>query len=207
MPTLPVLNSRGEAAGEVSLPEALFGVEPNEAVVHQAVVTYLANQRQGTASTRTRGMVRGGGRKPWRQKGTGRARQGSRRAAHWTGGGVVFGPHPRDYRMALPRKMRALALASALSDKVANGLLTVVDEIALERGQTREMAALLAAVGVEAPVLILLDRWHEAVVRASRNLPGVELAIAEGINTYQVVAAARLLVTKAALARLEEIKQ
>jgi len=207
MPTLPLYNSKGEQAGEVSLSEALFGVEPHQPVVHQAVVAHLANQRQGTASTRTRGLVRGGGHKPWRQKGTGRARQGTRSAPHWRGGGVAFGPHPRDYRIALPKRMKALAFASALSDKVASGLLTVVDRMGLESPTTRAMVTLLANLGVAAPVLVLVEALEDDLVRAARNLPGVELVTADQLNTYQVLAAARLLATKGALDRLQEMKQ
>ncbi len=204
MPTLPLYNSKGEQAGEVSLADGLFGVEPNEPVVHQAVTAYLANQRQGTASTRTRGMVSGGGKKPYRQKGTGRARQGTRRAPHYPGGGVVFGPHPRDYRMALPKKMRALAFASALSDKVAAGRVTVVDQIAPETATTKAMAGLLAALGLAGqPLLVVAEELAGPLVLAARNLAGVDLVTAAELNTYQVVSASRLLVTKGALERLE----
>ena len=204
MPTLPVYNSKGEAAGEVTLAEALFAVEPNEPVVHQAVVTFLANQRQGTASTRGRSEVRGGGHKPWRQKGTGRARQGTRTAPHWKGGGVAFGPKPRNYRQALPKRMRELAFACALSDKLASGLVKVVNQLELAEATTRSMAGLLARLEVAGPVLVVMDEPDPVVTQASGNLPGVRLVRADELNTYQVVAAAQLLFTQAALARLEE---
>jgi large subunit ribosomal protein L4 len=192
---VPVKSVTGEVVRQIALDERVFGIEPNIAVVHQAVVAQLANRRRGTHSTKTRGMVAGGGRKPWRQKGTGRARQGSIRAPHWRGGGVVFGPHPRSYHQALPRKMRRLALRSVLSAKLRDGELVVLDKIELPQPKTREMRAVLERLGVADSALVVLGARDEAVKRAAANLPKVRTVLPEGANLVDMLTHRWLLLT------------
>src|SRR5262245_29682563 len=182
----PVRSLPGAAVGTLALDDRVFGIEPNRAVLHQAVVAQLANRRQGTADTRTRGEVRGGGKKPWRQKGTGRARQGSTRAPHWRGGGVVFGPHPRSYHQRLPRKMRRLALRSALSDKVANDGLVVVEDFTLSESRTKVMIAALEALGATSGrTIIVLPAPDPNLRRASGNLQHVHVALPNGLSVVE----------------------
>jgi large subunit ribosomal protein L4 len=204
MTSVDVKNIKGEVVGSFDLDDSVFGVEPNRAVVHQAVVAQLANQRKGTADTKTRGEVRGGTHKMWRQKGTGRARQGDRRAPHWTGGGVVFGPHPRSYHKDLPRKMRRIAMKSALSSRVAESTLTVVDELALTAPKTREIRGILTALGVNRSALIVLGERDEAVARASRNLPEVRAVTPGGLCLLDVLKFRHVILTKAAVEALTE---
>ena len=204
MPKVSVYNQQGQPVGEIELSETVFGAEVNEALLHQAVVTYLANQRQGTASTKTRGEVSGGGRKPWRQKGLGRARHGSIRSPIWVGGGVVFGPKPRDYRLGMPKKARRAALRSALSAKVREGALIVLDDLQLPEPKTKEMAAVLKRLSSDRKPLIVLAERNPNVELSARNLPGADTAQAEDINVYQVLAHDRLVITRAAVAKLEE---
>jgi large subunit ribosomal protein L4 len=199
-----VVNVKGQKVGELALSDAVFGVESNEGLVHEAVVAYLASQRAGTHDTKTRGEVRGGGRKPWRQKGTGRARQGSIRAPQWPGGGTVFGPTPRSYAYKLPKKMRRLALKSALSAKVKAEEIVVLDDLALAEAKTKEMAAVLGALGA-AQALVVTSAPNETVELAARNLPGVKTAAADGLNVYDVLAHDRLVITKDAVAKVEEV--
>ena len=187
MPKIDIKNVRGETVGSLDLDDQVFGIEPRESVVHQAVVAQLANQRRGTHDTKTRSEVAGGGRKPWRQKGTGRARQGSTRAPHWRGGGVTFGPHPRSYEQAIPRKMRRLAMRSALSAKVADSALLVVDDLALPSHRTRDLVTVLGALGLAEGALIVLDERNDAVTRASGNLPGVHAVTPPGLNLLDVL--------------------
>ena len=198
MTSVDVKNIKGEVVGSFDLDDRVFGVEPNRAVVHQAVVAQLANQRKGTADTKTRGEVRGGTHKMWRQKGTGRARQGDRRAPHWRGGGVVFGPHPRSYHKDLPRKMRRIAMKSALSSRVAESALTVVDELALTAPKTREVRGILTALGVDRSALIVLAERDEAVARASRNLPEVRAVTPGGLCLLDVLKFRRIIMTRSA---------
>ena len=195
----------GKVVGTATLDDRVFGIEPNRAVLHQAVVAQLANQRQGTADTRTRAEVRGGGRKPWRQKGTGRARQGSIRAPHWRGGGIVFGPHPRDYHQRLPRKMRRLALRSALSDKMASGDIIVVEELTLEETRTKLLLSTLQALAVNGKTIIVLAEADDTVRRASGNLPNVHVALPNGLNVLELIKADTLLFSRAALAPVTEL--
>jgi large subunit ribosomal protein L4 len=192
---VPVKSVTGEVVRQIALDERVFGIKPNIAVVHQAVVAQLANRRRGTHSTKTRGMVAGGGRKPWRQKGTGRARQGSIRAPHWRGGGVVFGPHPRSYHQDLPRKMRRLALRSVLSAKLRDGELVVLDKIELPQPKTREMRAVLERLGVADSALVVLGTRDEAVKRAAANLPKVRTVLPEGANLVDMLTHRWLLLT------------
>ena len=200
-----VYNMSGELVGEIELSEAVFGITPNAAVVHDVVKNHLANCRQGTQSALTRAEVSGGGRKPWRQKGTGRARQGSTRAPQWTHGGIVFAPKPRDYSYTLNKKSRRLALKSALSAKAAEAAIVVIDEIKMEAPKTAQFAAFLNAVGVQGKALVVTAEACENVVKSGRNIPGCEVTFANLINVYDVVNAGQLVVDKAALAKIEEV--
>ena len=184
---LPVLNMAGETVGEIELQDYVFGIEPNIPVMHQALVRQLANARLGTHKTKTRAEVRGGGRKPWRQKGTGRARQGSIRAPQWKGGGTVFGPRPRSYAQKMNRKMRRLALRSALSVKAAENQIVVLDELKLDQPKTKEMAALLDRLGLSDRVLILLPEAEPTVELAARNLPSVKTLRATCLNVRDLL--------------------
>ena len=200
-----VLDMSGKVVGEIELSEALFGVEVNEAVVHDAVKNHLANKRQGTQSALTRAEVSGGGRKPWRQKGTGRARQGSTRAPQWTHGGIVFTPKPRDYSYSLNKKSRRLALKSALSAKAAEANIIVIDSIKMEAPKTSEFAKFLKAVGAENKALVVTAAADQNVVKSGRNIPGCEVTFANLLNVYDVVNANKLVVDQAALAKIVEV--
>jgi len=200
-----VYNMSGELVGEIELSEAVFGVTPNQSVVHDMVKNHLANLRQGTQSALTRAEVSGGGRKPWRQKGTGRARQGSTRAPQWTHGGIVFAPKPRDYSFSLNKKSRRLALKSVLSAKVAEANLIVIDEIKMDAPKTAAFAKFLKAVGVESKALVVTAEADANVVKSGRNIPGCEVTFANLINVYDVINANKLVVDKAALAKIEEV--
>ena len=200
-----VYNMSGELVGEIELSEAVFGVTPNQAVVHDVVKNHLANLRQGTQSALTRAEVSGGGRKPWRQKGTGRARQGSTRAPQWTHGGIVFAPKPRDYSYTLNKKSRRLALKSVLSAKVSEANLIVIDSIKMEAPKTSEFAKFLKAVGAEGKALVVTAAADQNVVKSGRNIPGCEITFANLINVYDVINANKLVVDKAALAKIEEV--
>ena len=200
-----VYNMSGELVGEIELSEAVFGINPNESVVHDMVKNHLANKRQGTQSALTRAEVSGGGRKPWRQKGTGRARQGSTRAPQWTHGGIVFAPKPRDYSYSLNKKAKRLALKSALSAKVAETNLVVIDSIKMDAPKTAEFAKFLKAVGCDTKTLVVTAAADQKVVKSGRNIPGCEITFASLINVYDVVNANKLVVDKAALAKIEEV--
>ena len=200
-----VYNMSGELVGEIELAEAVFGITPNESVVHDVVKNHLANTRQGTQSALTRAEVSGGGRKPWRQKGTGRARQGSTRAPQWTHGGIVFAPKPRDYSYTLNKKSRRLALKSALSAKAAETAIIVIDEIKMAAPKTAEFAKFLNAVGANGKTLVVTAAKDENVIKSGRNIPGCEITFANLINVYDIVNASKLVVDKAALATIEEV--
>lgn len=202
--TVKVLNMSGSEVGSVELNENIFGVEVNEHVMHQAVVQYLANQRQGTKSAKTRAEVRGGGRKPWRQKGTGRARQGSIRSPQWTGGGVVFAPKPRDFSFKLNKKVKRLALKSALTTKVNNEKFVVVDEIKLNEIKTKEMKKVLDSLNVNKG-LVVLEENNKNVLLSTRNIPNVKTAGVNTINVYDILKYESFVVTKEALAKIEEV--
>jgi large subunit ribosomal protein L4 len=195
----------GNVVGEIELSEALFGVEVNESVVHDVVKNHLANCRQGTQSALTRAEVSGGGRKPWRQKGTGRARQGSTRAPQWTHGGIVFAPKPRSYAYTLNKKVKRLALKSALSAKVAENNLVVIDSIKMDSIKTKTFANFLNAVGAEKKPLVVTAEADQIVVKSGRNIPGCEVTFANLLNVYDIVNANKLVVDKAALAKIEEV--
>ena len=204
MPTISVFDMTGKEVSTMELSESVFGIEPNAYVMHQAVVAYLANQRQGTQSTLTRTEVAGGGRKPWRQKGTGHARQGSIRAPQWTHGGVALGPKPRSYRLALNKKVKRLALKSAFSSKVLDGDMIVVDKIEAAEFKTKNMVAMLSALGVTRKALVVLPEMDEKVIKSMANIPGVKTA-ATGVNTYDVVNADKLILSLDAAKKLEEV--
>lgn len=195
----------GKEVEKMDLAEAVFGIEPNQPAMHDAVVAYLANQRQGTQSALTRSEVSGGGRKPWRQKGTGHARQGSIRAPQWRHGGVVFAPKPRDYRISLNKKVKRLAMKSALSSKVLDSEMVVVDRIALDAYKTKEIAAMLKALGSEKKALIVLPRTDEKVAASAANIPGVKTAAVNTLSVYDILNADRFIVAKEAVSRIEEV--
>jgi len=205
MPKTFVYDMSGKQVGEIELSTAVFGVEPNAAVVHDVVKNHLANCRQGTQSALTRAEVSGGGRKPWRQKGTGRARQGSTRAPQWTHGGIVFAPKPRSYAYTLNKKVKRLALKSALSAKVAENNLVVIDSIKMDSVKTKTFAGFLNAVGAEKKPLVVTAEADLNIVKSGRNIPGCEITFANLLNVYDVVNANKLVVDKAALAKIEEV--
>ena len=200
-----VYNMSGEQVGEIELSEAVFGIEPNAAVVHDSVKNHLANKRQGTQSALTRAEVSGGGRKPWRQKGTGRARQGSTRAPQWTHGGIVFAPKPRSYAYTLNKKVKRLALKSALSAKAAENNIVVIDSIKMDSIKTKTFANFLNAVGAEKKPLVVTAEADQIVVKSGRNIPGCEVTFANLLNVYDIVNANKLVVDKAALQKIEEV--
>ena len=205
MPSVKVLNMAGNEVGEITLSDVIFGAEVNGAVLHAAVRAYLMNQRQGTQSTLTRTEVSGGGKKPWRQKGTGRARQGSTRAPQWTHGGVALGPKPRDYRVTLNKKTKRAALYSALSAKVAEGNLIVVDEIVCTEFKTKTIVNMLNALGAEKKALIVLPEVDKTVIKSSANIPGVVTTLYNTINVYDILNADKFIISKAAVEKLEEV--
>ncbi len=204
MPKTFVFDMSGKQVGEIELSAAVFGVEPNAAVVHDVVKNHLANCRQGTQSALTRAEVSGGGRKPWRQKGTGRARQGSTRAPQWTHGGIVFAPKPRDYSYSLNKKVKRLALKSVLSDKAAQGKVIVVDDLSLAEIKTKTMNAFLNTVEAGKAVVVT-NEVNENVVKSARNIPGVVTTTATLLSVYDIVNAQTFIVDKAALATIEEV--
>lgn len=226
MPEITLYNKEGQEIGSLSLPETVFGVEPNTVLIHQAVTTEEANSRQGTADTKTRGEIRGGGRKPWRQKGTGRARQGSTRAPHWRHGGVVFGPHPRSYNKAFPKKMRQGAMRSALSAKVADGEVIGLDEFMLTQIKTKQVVETLNRLPLTRPmkthhfegmgnrvegskekpfqVLLIIPEYDEVLLKSCRNIPYLTLRYAPNFSVRDVVKAGRVVLSKGAIATIEE---
>ena len=205
MPNVKVLNMSGQEVGEVTLSDAVFGIEPNESVVHDVVKNHLANCRQGTQSALTRAEVSGGGKKPWRQKGTGHARQGSTRAPQWTHGGIVFAPKPRSYSYVLNKKVKRLALKSVLSAKVAEGKLVVIDAIKLDAIKTADFRKFLDAVKVDGKALVVTPAVDTVVVKSARNIPGVLTTPAVQLNVYDILNAQYLVVDQAALAKIEEV--
>jgi large subunit ribosomal protein L4 len=205
MPKVDIVNMKGDKVGEVELNDAVFGIEPNAVAIHAVVRAQLANKRQGTQSALTRAEVSGGGAKPWRQKGTGRARQGSTRSPQWRKGGVVFAPKPRDYRIEVNRKLRRLALKSALSAKVRDGELTVLDAMNLDKPRTKDMAAALATLNAGTKTLIVLDEPNENVELSARNLPYVKTIVSGTINVYDLVNCQRVLLTQKAAQAISEV--
>ena len=205
MSSMKVLNMAGAEVGTVELSDAIFGIEPNPVVVHEVVKNHLANCRQGTQSALTRAEVSGGGRKPWRQKGTGHARQGSTRAPQWTHGGIVFAPKPRDYSYVLNKKVKRLALKSVLSAKAAEGKLVVIDSIKMDAIKTAEFRKFLNAVKVDGKAVIVTPEVDTVIVQSARNIPGVLTTIANMLNVYDIINAQYLVVDQAALAKIEEV--
>ena len=205
MPKTNVYDMSGKQVGEIELSAAVFGIEPNASVVHDVVKNHLANCRQGTQSALTRAEVSGGGKKPWRQKGTGRARQGSTRAPQWTHGGIVFAPKPRDYSYTLNKKVKRLALKSVLSAKAAADAIVVIDSIEMKEIKTKEFAKFLAAVGAESKPMVVTAEPNRNVVLSGRNIPGCTVAFANIINVYDILNAKKLVLDKAALAKIEEV--
>jgi len=205
MPEVKVLDMKGKVIGEVKLSEAVFGIEPNIGAVHATIKNHLANRRQGTQSALTRAEVRGGGAKPHRQKGTGRARQGSKSVPHYTHGGVAFAPKPRSYRYSLNKKLKRLALKSALSLKAANDSVIVVDKLKMKDIKTKDFIKFLAAIGVEGKALVVTKELDNNVVLSARNIPGVKTTFASLLNTYDIMDAKTFIVDKAALPKIEEV--
>ena len=205
MPTISVYDMTGKQTGSMELSADVFGIEPNVAVMHSAVINYLANQRQGTQSTKTRSEVSGGGRKPWRQKGTGHARQGSTRSPQWTHGGIALGPKPRSYRFALPKKVRRLALKSAFSSKVMADEMLVLESLSLEEIKTKTIVNMLNALGADRKVLLVLPEKDEKIVLSARNIPGVKTALVNTLNVYDILNCDKFIVVKDAVAQLEEV--
>ena len=205
MANVAVYDMSHNQVGEISLNDEFFNVEMNAGLLHQAVVLQLASQRLGTHATKTRGLVRGGGRKPWRQKGTGRARAGSTRSPLWVGGGTVFGPHPRKYGFTMPRKQRRLALKCALSDKVASGDFIVLDDLQFDAPKTKSVVKMLGDFGIDAKSLIITLDENENVERSARNIPGVKAINTTGLNVYDILNHTKLFITKAAIERIEEV--
>ena len=205
MPKVSVYNVEGKKVSDVELKEEIFGIEPNEAIIHSVLVNYLANQRQGTQSTKTRAEVRGGGRKPWRQKGTGRARQGSIRAPQWIKGGIALGPKPRSYRYTVNKKERQLAVKSMLSMKVLEQSLVVVDKLAFEEIKTKNMVSALNNLKVTGKTLVMLPEKNENVQKSSRNIEGVKTTLVNTINVYDLLKYNNLVVTVDTVKKLEEV--
>ena len=205
MPNVAVLDMKGTKVDEINLADSIFGIEPNAAVMHDLVVNYLANQRQGTQSALTRSEVRGGGRKPWRQKGTGHARQGSIRAPQWTKGGVVFAPKPRDYSYTVNKKVRRLAMKSAFSVKAQDNDIIVIDSIKLDEFKTKAIVEMLKAVGSEKKALIVLPEVDKMVIKSASNIPGVQTAQVNELNVYNILNADKLIIVKDAVSKIEEV--
>lgn len=205
MPTVAVLDMAGKEIEKIDLSESVFGIEPNVSVIHDVVKNYLANQRHGTQSALTRAEVSGGGKKPWRQKGTGHARHGSTRAPQWTHGGIVFAPKPRSYRYTLNKKVRRLAMKSALSSKVASSNMIVLDKIALDEYKTKTIANMLKAIGSEKKTLIVLPELNSKVVASAANIPGVKTAMVNTLNVYDILNADKFVVVKDAVSQIEEV--
>ena len=205
MPKVTIYDMTGKELGTRDLAEAVFGIEPNQAVLHAAVKNYLANQRQGTQSTLTRSEVSGGGRKPWKQKGTGHARQGSTRAPQWTHGGIALGPKPRDYGYTINKKARQLAIKSALSSKVADNELVLVDKITLDSYKTKDVVKMLAALGADKKALIVLPEVDEKFIKSAANIPGVKTAVVGSLSTYDILNCNKFIVAAGAVDKLEEV--
>ena len=205
MPKVNVYNQLGEVVGDIELNEAIFGVEVNEHVVYEVVKNHLANRRQGTQSAKTRAEVRGGGRKPWRQKGTGRARQGSIRAPQWKGGGVVFAPKPRSYRYSVPKKVRRLALKSVLSSKVLEGELRILDALTVDAFSTKKAKEILRNLNLETKTMIVLPEGNDMIIKSFANLPKIETVVVDYMNVYDLMRFDNLVIVKDALSKIEEV--
>ena len=205
MPKVNVYNILGEQVEEIELNDNIFGIEINQHALYEVVKNQLANRRQGTQSAKTRAEVRGGGRKPWRQKGTGRARQGSIRAPHWTGGGVAFAPKPRDYSYRLPKKVKRLAMKSALSSKVLNGEIIVLEELRMEEPKTKEMANILNNIKANKKALIVMDQKDINVIKSAKNIPNIKTTLVGTLNVYDILKFDTFIITKDAVRKVEEV--
>ncbi|MFN7253261.1 MAG: 50S ribosomal protein L4 [Anaerobacillus sp.] len=205
MPKVALFNQSGTQVGDIELSDAVFGIEPNQHVLHDAVVMQQASLRQGTHDVKGRSEVRGGGRKPWRQKGTGRARQGSIRSPQWVGGGVVFGPTPRSYSYKLPKKVRRLAIKSALATKVLSEEIVVLEGLMLDAPKTKEMVSILSGLSADRKALVVTADYNDNVALSARNIPGVTFITAEGINVLDVLKHDKLIITKDAVQKVEEV--
>lgn len=205
MPKVNVYNQLGEVVGDIELNEAIFGIEVNEHVVYEVVKNHLANRRQGTQSAKTRAEVRGGGRKPWRQKGTGRARQGSIRAPQWKGGGVVFASKPRSYRYSVPKKVRRLAMKSVLSSKVLEGELRILDALTIDAFSTKKAKEILKNLSLETKTMIVLPEGNDMIIKSFANLPKVETVVVDYMNVYDLMRFDNLVIVKDALSKIEEV--
>lgn len=205
MPVIQVKNMQGADVEELALNDAVFGVEPNKAVMHEVVVNYLAGLRAGTSCTKSRGEVRGGGRKPWRQKGTSRARAGTSRSPLWRGGAIIFGPKPRDYSYRVNKKKVALAMRSALSDKVTENAMFVLDALSFEAPKTKDMIKVLEALGTDKKTLLVLPELDEVVVKSARNIKGITPVTVAELNTYDILNHNNIVITKDAVAKIEEV--
>ncbi|NCO82912.1 MAG: 50S ribosomal protein L4 [Nitrospirae bacterium CG_4_10_14_3_um_filter_44_29] len=204
MPEIEIKDRNNKKAGKINLPDEIFGIKASEGVMHDSVVNFLANQRQGTHATKTKGLVSGGGRKPWKQKHTGRARAGSSRSPLWRSGGTAFGPQPRDYSYSIPRKVKHLALKNALSAKLADGEIMLIDDLSISKPSTKDMAAIIKTLGFEGQsLLIVLPENNKNIKLSARNIAGVHVACASDLNAYTVIAHSRLLITKGAVAGIK----
>ena len=206
MPEVAVVNSEGAEVEKINLPAEVFEVKVNAGLMHDAVIAHLANRRSGTADTKTRSEIRGGGKKPYRQKGTGRARQGTIRAPHYNGGGVVFGPHPRDYGIRMPKKMRRLAIKGALSSKLAEGQIIIVDDLKLEAIGTKRFVEIMDKVNVQGKTMLVIAEADEIIRKSARNVPWLILRVAPGISTYDLLNSDTVVFTKGALAKMGEVE-
>jgi large subunit ribosomal protein L4 len=207
MPEVEIKDKNNSVVGTLALPDDVFGISAKQGVIHGSVVSFLANQRQGTHATKTKGLISGGGKKPWKQKSTGRARSGSTRSPLWRGGGTVFGPQPRDYSYKLPKKVRKLALMSAFHEKLSGGEVIVIDGFSLEKPKTKEIVSILKNLNLlDKSVLIILPEKNDAILFSARNIPGVNVTRANDVNVYDVMAHSMLLMTKDAALKLGEIK-
>ncbi len=205
MPKVDLYNTKGEVVGDIELKDDIFGIEVNEEAMHLAVLNQLANRRQGTQSTKTKSEVRGGGKKPWRQKGTGRARQGSIRSAQWIKGGIVLGPKPRSYKYTLPKKVKRLAMKSALTSKVSGNEILVLDSLSFENIKTKQMVGVLGNLKVDSSVLVVLPAKNENVEKSARNIPGVKTAFVNTLNVFDILKYDKFIITKDAVAKVEEV--
>lgn len=205
MPELEIKDRNNNTAGKIKLSDEIFGIEKKGDILHASVINFLANQRQGTHATKTKGLVSGGGKKPWKQKHTGRARAGSSRSPLWRTGGTVFGPQPRDYSYSMPKQARRLALRAALSAKLADGEIIFIDELAIEKSRTKDIVSMIKNLGLEKhSVLIVIPEENDAVKLSARNIPGVRVSPAAGLNAYNIISHDRLLIVKGAVAGIEE---
>ena len=205
MPNCSVFDSKGAKVSDIELAESVFGIEPNTSAMHLCVVNYLANQRQGTQSTKTRSEVSGGGKKPWRQKGTGRARQGATRAPQWTHGGIAHGPKPREYGFSINKKVKRLAMKSALSSKVAAEEMVVLESLALDAIKTKDVVSVLSALETGKKVLLVLPEKNDVIYRSARNIAGVKVALVNTLNVYDILNSDTMVVLKDAVAKIEEV--